>query len=169
LVKGSEKGWIAVIILLLLVIALGSVLFITRYPTHPPLEIILPSPTPFPPREAYIGGEVNSPGVYPLQPGDSLEELIKAAGGFTQEADLHKIKIYVPKTGETVKPQRININTAQAWLLTALPGIGPKLAEAIVTYRASHGPFRSPQEIIKVPGIGARLYNKIKEFITVGD
>jgi competence protein ComEA len=63
----------------------------------------------------------------------------------------------------------VDINRAEPWLLEALPGIGPSLAEAIVGYREEKGLFRSPQEVQLVPGIGAGLYEKMKDFITVGE
>ena len=71
--------------------------------------------------------------------------------------------------GATPRPQMVDINRAEPWLLEALPGIGPILAEAIVRYREEKGPFRSPQEVQLVPGIGAGLYEKIKDLITVGE
>lgn len=165
----GEKAWIAIFILLLLIVILGSLFFISRYPSNPPVEILLPTPAHLPLKEVYIGGEVNNPGIYPLKPGDSLEELIKSAGGLKPEADIERIRVYIPKLGETLKPQRVNINTAEAWLLTALPGIGPKLAEAIVSYRIEKGPFRSPKDLLNVPGIGPHIYEKVKDLITVGE
>ena len=71
--------------------------------------------------------------------------------------------------GPSPTPQRVDINRAEPWLLEALPGIGPRLAEAIVSYRQEKGPFRSPQEIQRVPGIGVELYEKLKDIITVGE
>ena len=62
----------------------------------------------------------------------------------------------------------MDINRAEPWLLEALPGIGPRLADAIISYRQENGPFHSPQEIQLVPGIGVGLYEKIKDLITVG-
>ena len=71
--------------------------------------------------------------------------------------------------GATPRPQMVDINRAEPWLLEALPGIGPGLATAIVRYREEKGPFRSPQEVQLVPGIGAGVYEKMKDLITVGE
>lgn len=71
--------------------------------------------------------------------------------------------------GPSPTPQRVDINRAEPWLLEALPGIGPRLAEAIVSYRQEKGPFRSPQELQRVPGIGVETYEKLKDLITVGE
>jgi competence protein ComEA len=62
---------------------------------------------------------------------------------------------------------RIALNLATAQQLTALPGIGPATAEKIVTYRREHGPFRAPEDIMKVNGIGQKKYERIRQFITV--
>jgi len=70
--------------------------------------------------------------------------------------------------GASPGPQRVDINRAEPWLLEVLPGIGPRLAEAIVSYRQEKGPFRSPQEVLQVPGIGVDTYDKIRDLITVG-
>jgi competence protein ComEA len=63
----------------------------------------------------------------------------------------------------------ININTASALELEALPAIGPVTAQAIVDYRTTHGNFRSVEEIVSVKGIGPATLEKIKLLITVGD
>lgn len=62
----------------------------------------------------------------------------------------------------------VNINTADADTLTALPGIGRVLAERIVAYRQQNGSFRAIEEITKVEGIGEKKAEAILELITVG-
>ena len=64
--------------------------------------------------------------------------------------------------------QKININQASASELIQLKGIGPKLAERIVQYREEHGPFRVPEDIMKVKGIGPKKWEANKHQITVG-
>ena len=63
---------------------------------------------------------------------------------------------------------RVNLNTATVEELVSLPGIGPSLAEAIVKYRAQE-PFSRPEDVRKVKGIGDKLYERLKDQITVGD
>ena len=63
----------------------------------------------------------------------------------------------------------ININTATAQELTALPGVGPGIAERIIAHREAHGPFRIIEEITDVSGIGERRFEDIRELITVGN
>ncbi len=70
---------------------------------------------------------------------------------------------------EVSEPQKIDINRAESWLLTVLPGIGETRAEAIVAYRDRNGPFQSINEINRVEGIGPSTYEGIKGLITTGD
>lgn len=60
----------------------------------------------------------------------------------------------------------IDINTASASRLDELPGIGPGKAKAIVDYRQAQGPFRTPEELKKVKGIGQKTYDGLKDRIT---
>lgn len=62
---------------------------------------------------------------------------------------------------------RININTADEKALTALAGIGPARAQAIVAYREKNGPFSQAEEIMNVEGIKEGTFSKIKDKITV--
>ena len=50
----------------------------------------------------------------------------------------------------------VHINTASAEELCALKGVGPKLAEKIIAFREASGPFRTPEDLQKVPGIGKK-------------
>lgn len=68
----------------------------------------------------------------------------------------------------TAEPEKLNINTATAAELEALPGIGPALAARIVDYRAAHGPFQGPEELMNVSGIGEKTYAGLAEQITAG-
>lgn len=61
----------------------------------------------------------------------------------------------------------INLNTATAQELEALPGIGAVYAERIVAYRQANGPFTDPVQIMAVAGIGSARYQEIAPYITV--
>lgn len=72
--------------------------------------------------------------------------------------------------GEEIVPetaQLININTATAEELDELPGIGPVLAERIVTYRTEHGPFQTEEELMEVSGIGEATLEDLRGEITL--
>lgn len=75
-----------------------------------------------------------------------------------------------PEEAETAPEgmaSRVNLNTADAAALESLPGIGPALAQRIIDYRMANGPFQTTAEIQDVRGIGAGIYAKIKDSITV--
>jgi competence protein ComEA len=61
----------------------------------------------------------------------------------------------------------INLNTASLEQLDTLPGIGPALAQRIIDYRESTGPFTTIEEITQVSGIGETTFTKLKDLITV--
>ncbi|HAG09856.1 MAG TPA: competence protein ComEA [Desulfotomaculum sp.] len=61
----------------------------------------------------------------------------------------------------------ININTANQTEIETLPGIGPALAGRIIQYREENGPYRVPEDIKNVSGIGDKRYEDIKDKITI--
>ena len=70
---------------------------------------------------------------------------------------------------ETISLGLININTATAEQLQELPGIGESIANEIIKYREENGPFTSKRDIMKVKGIGEKLYDQLKSMITTKD
>lgn len=64
-------------------------------------------------------------------------------------------------------PARVNINTADVNTLMTLDGVGRRVAERIVEYRQAHGPFKRPEEIRRVEGIGAGLWERNRGRIVV--
>lgn len=73
----------------------------------------------------------------------------------------------VPKDPFPLVPVAININTASAEKLDELEDIGPKKAQDIIAYREKHGNFNSVDDITKVPGIGEKTLEKLREHIRV--
>lgn len=61
---------------------------------------------------------------------------------------------------------QVNVNTATVDELMALPGIGPSKARAIVEYR-SQKPFKTPEDLLRVRGIGKGIFKEIHELIAV--
>lgn len=61
--------------------------------------------------------------------------------------------------------KKLSINEAEAQELESLPGIGPALAERIVSYRSKYGKFQSLDDLKKVKGIGDRLLSRISPFL----
>lgn len=104
-----------------------------------------------------------NPPTQPIPPGreaGSGAELVKDSGvtilGDTQPEKSNSSNGY------------ININRATAAELDTLPGIGPSYAEDIIAYREKNGPYKTIQDIMKVPGIKQNKFDKIKDRITVG-
>lgn len=64
---------------------------------------------------------------------------------------------------------KVNVNTADAaTIAAALNGVGESKAEAIVAYRQEHGPFKSPEQLAQVKGIGLKTIEKNRDMIEVG-
>ena len=177
------------IISLLIVAGLAAVWL--RWKEPAPITILPPAPTATPgPIRVYVSGAVTSPDVYSIPPGSIMRDALNAAGGASGEADLNQVNlaqvlrdgdhVYVPKIGEVPTPALVgvdsteaalsgllNINTATAEQLEALPGIGPAIAKRIVDYRDAHGPFANIEVIQNVSGIGPTIFGQIKDLITV--
>jgi competence protein ComEA len=153
--------------------------------------ILRPAPTERP-IVIHVTGAVPRPGVYALPRGARVQDAISAAGGFLAEADKSFInlaraledgeKLDIPyiegaspiiaTPGEEIvaaTTELIDINTAAQFELETLPGIGPTIAARIIQYREENGPFLSIEDIVNVPGIGPVLFERIRDFITVGD
>jgi len=64
--------------------------------------------------------------------------------------------------------EKVNINTASLAELQKLPRIGPKVAQRILDYRREHGNFKKIEELMKVRGIAEKIFNNLKDLITVG-
>ena len=135
-----------------------------------------------------IKGAVKNPGVYQMKSGDRVKDALDAAGGLTGEADSQKVNlaqrvedqmvIVVPKVGEeateipvggtskeAAKDGKVNINTATVEELKTLKGVGEKKAEAIIEYRKKNGSFKTKEDLMKVRGIGKKLFESFQERI----
>ena len=64
---------------------------------------------------------------------------------------------------------KVNINTASAEELAQLKGIGPSHAAKIVAYREKNGPFKMPEELMQISGIGQKTLDANQEIIIVED
>jgi competence protein ComEA len=69
--------------------------------------------------------------------------------------------------GETKPAAMVNLNTATAAELEALPGIGASTAARIVEYRQKNGPFKKIEELMNVQGVGEKSFLKLRPLITV--
>jgi competence protein ComEA len=139
----------------------------------------------------YISGAVRHPDVYQVPAAARVKDVVLAAGGLTEDAAAERINlaehvadaqhVHIPRQGEaapepasgdsaapSAKSALIDLNTASAADLDTLAGIGQSLAQRIVEYRTTNGPFQSVEDLQKVKGIGPALFAKIASSITVG-
>ena len=94
-----------------------------------------------------------------------------AHGEPTTVTDGYTVAVERSVPAEEIVPERqpVDINTATAEELRQLMGIGPVLAQAIVDYRAEHGPFASVDELLEVSGIGETKLDNIRSAVTLGE
>ncbi len=128
----------------------------------------------------YITGEVENTGIYEVEEGSRLYEVIDMAGGFTSDARTDSInlarfvfdgeQIDVPSTEdniEAIRSGKVNINIADVSLLITLDGIGESRAKDIIDYREENGPYKKLEDIMNVKGIKQNMFEKIKDNITL--
>ena len=133
-----------------------------------------------------VAGAVRRPGLYRLRSDARIDDAIVAAGGATAKAQLDAVNLAAPVADgeQVVVPSRgagaaaasspaagsspsapLDLNTATAEQLDALPGIGPVTAQKILDYRQEHGSFHSVAELEGVPGIGPGRLAQLKGLV----
>jgi len=118
-----QKYWLIIAAVLLTSLIAGIVLLAVRVSKLQSVEITLRDSATYPATsDIYISGAVSRPGIYPVKGDDTLTTIISSAG-VSDKTDLSKLRIYIPARGESSPPQKVNLNTAEAWLLQALPGM----------------------------------------------
>lgn len=105
---------------------------------------------------------------------DPLAELVKldpksiGVGQYQHDVDQSKLKKSLDMIVEScVNSVGVNVNTASKHLLTYVSGLGPKLAQGIVDYRAENGPFASRAELKKVPKLGPKAFEQCAGFLRI--
>ncbi|MEU3455948.1 helix-hairpin-helix domain-containing protein [Micromonospora sp. NPDC006766] len=141
-----------------------------------------------------VAGKVRRPGLVRLPAGARVGDAVEAAGGALPGVDvallnparkladgeLILVGVTAPpaaagQPGAAVGPAvdgaapggLVNLNTATADQLKTLPGVGPVLAQRIITHREQHGLFRSVSDLRQVSGIGDTRYEQLKDLVTV--
>lgn len=141
----------------------------------------------------HVSGSVRHPGVYELADGSRLIDAVTAAGGLLSDASPGSVnlarlltdgeQIAVPSedevrsglangTGESSPASKtstglIDINSADEALLDTLPGVGPSTADKIVAEREANGRFASVDDLARVPGIGPKKLEAMRDLVCV--
>ncbi len=105
---------------------------------------------------------------------DPLAELVKidpknlGIGQYQHDVDQNLLKEKLDNTVEScVNAVGVNLNTASPYLLSYVSGIGPALAEGIVSYRSANGAFKNRAELKKVPRLGAKAFEQCAGFLRI--
>jgi len=132
-----------------------------------------------------VKGEVKNPGVYEVDPGARIHDVIELAGDFTEEADETSVNlaevvhdermIVVPKIGDETnvteqggeQATTIKINQATQAEIEQLPGIGPSKAATIIKHREEHGPFKELEDLLDISGIGEKTLENMADEIQI--
>ena len=177
------------LVVLVPLLALGGVALavVARPHDDPPTVEAAVDPTPAPTPQLIVVdvvGAVAHPGVVRLPAGARVLDALLAAGGMTGEADLFALnkaaplrdgmRIYVPRPGEAVPAgsagspaeTKVNINTASASELDALPGVGPATAAAIVRARGVK-PFATVDELQTRGLLSPRAFADLRDLVSV--
>lgn len=144
----------------------------------------------------FVSGAVANPGVYMLEDGARLGDVVEMAGGFSDgaaqeynnlarplndgeqvhvplQSELNNTEVPVEQIilrsadGGSGQPGLVNINTASQAELETLPGVGPSTAKKIIASRESEGSFASVDELMRVSGIGEKKYSALEGLICV--
>jgi competence protein ComEA len=155
-----------------------------------PVDLPPPAPAVAAPSAALlvvdVAGDVRRPGLVRVPAGSRVADALAAAGGLKPGAtteglnlarlvkDGEQITVGAPVApsgaavpGAAATPGLVDLNTATADQLDALPGVGPVLAERIVAWRDAHGPFASIDQLREVSGIGERKFASLRDLVTV--
>jgi uncharacterized protein len=107
---------------------------------------------------------------------DPLAELVKidpknlGVGQYQHDVDQGELKKSLDRVVEScVNMVGANLNTASRHLLTYVSGLGPVLALNIINYRTENGPFRSRDELLKIPRLGGKAYEQCAGFLRIQD
>lgn len=137
------------------------------------------APTAF----VHVVGEVVNPGIYPVNTGARVFDAVFAAGGFTKSADQASVNLareisdgeqvlilaigQGPVSAASSSPQLLPLNRASQAELEQLPGVGPTLAGRMIDWRTANGGFKKKEDLLRVSGIGQKLFASIKELVTL--
>ncbi len=141
-----------------------------------------------------VDGPFKNRGVYAIEKGQRVFDLVAKTGGFHESTEItpESLSAKIDQSGrlsltaaeegkrkvilQALEPSKmkvlslpVNINTAKMEELDILPGIGPKMARAILDYREVHGKFSVFEDLLRVKGIGPKKLAALRPHITLQD
>lgn len=157
-----------------------------------PSPTLTPSASVAPTARVHVAGAVAAPGVVTVPEGSIVLDAIEAAGGLSENADPAELNLAAPVTdgqqiiiGTSEEPQGevrgdsapaeggtqadglVHLNAATQEQLETLPGVGPVLATAILSWRDDNGDFTDIAQLQEVSGIGPKTYAKLEPLVHV--
>jgi len=198
--RKSKGRWF---ILLMILVVAGSIIRGFLFPAAEPMiiESVQPDSTvpsgsdneetsPSDPIPIYLVGAVKNPGIYQIERGSYLYQLVEMSGGLLDTAAAEYVNlamrldenqlIKIPTISEVAADPAaalavslptggplVDLNRADESQLDALPGVGPSTARAIVEHRQKNGPFKCIEDLMKVPGIKESRFNTLKDLVIV--
>lgn len=190
----GRRGAIALVLCALLGAAVAGAGALRNRPQEVPVPVVETAGVPLPGASAppargaevvvAVSGKVRRPGLVRLPAGSRVDDAVRAAGGAVGGADLgilnlarrlvdgEQVLVGVgpppgAAPGAAAAGGLLDLNTASASDLDALPGIGPVLAQRIVDWRTEHGRFASVDQLREVTGIGESKYADLESKVTV--
>jgi competence protein ComEA len=132
----------------------------------------------------HVAGLVSRPGLVELPEGSRVADAVAAAGGLLPGARAEAINLAAalsdgqqivvpeadgdrPATSAGTPDGKVHLNQATASELDSLPGVGPVIAERIVSYREENGPFETIEDLLDVPGIGEAKLADLRDHVQV--
>ena len=180
----QQRRLLALVVLLGALLVLGAPRLLHRGASGtvvPPLRAPRPARAVAAKLVVYVSGAVRRPGLYRLAQGTRIADALALAGGATRKADVTLVNLAAPLADgeQVVVPVRgaaaaasgslptapVDLNSASAEQLDALPGIGPATAAKIVAFRQEHGPFHTVDDLDAVPGIGPSRIDQLKGLV----
>lgn len=149
-------------------------------------SVTTPAPSLAAPPEmivVHVSGMVMSPGVVDVVSGSIVVDAIEAAGGLRPGARIDQINLAAPvSAGDQIivpgpgieEPSQVggsgdgapvDLNNASAGELETLPGVGPVLAERIISFRDQNGRFDVVEDLLQVPGIGEAKLAALRDLV----
>jgi len=132
-----------------------------------------------------VAGEVRKPGIYQLDSGARVFDVVLLAGGFTAKANQGSVNLartltdgeqlivanksqqnYYSGSSNSANPL-ISLNQASESELEQLPGVGPALAGRMIDWRSANGGFKTKEDLLNIAGIGDKLFAQIKDKVTL--